>query len=160
MAVHRCVPSNLDLSQQIVVEFCLKDCKEKFLQASKNCRGPWRTERDGRKKSPDFIKNYFDLNFNSRNLRNHTKPGGYIEKLFKNVLWKYRSFKSFILEDIESQSWLFGKICLFYGQNYNTFLRKAAEAWSCAINERTGRVHDPWRLIWSYADCFWKIAVK
>ena len=42
-------------------------------------------ERDGRKKSPDFIKNYFDLNFNSRYLRNHTKPGGYIEKLFKNV---------------------------------------------------------------------------
>ena len=43
-------------------------------------------ERDGRKKSPDFFKNYFDLNFNSRNLRNHTKPGEYIEKLFKNVL--------------------------------------------------------------------------
>ena len=154
------MPYNLDLSQQIVVEFCLKDCKEKFLQASKNCRGPWRTERDGRKKSPDFIKNYFDLNFNSRNLWNHTKPGGYIEKLFKNVLWKYRSFKSFILEVIESQSWLFGKICLFYGQNCNTFLRKATEAWSCAINERRGRVYDPWRLIWSYADCFWKIVVK
>ena len=160
MAVHTWIPSNLDLSQQIVVEFCPKDCMETFLQASKNFWEPWRTERDGRKKSPDFLKNYFDLTFNSRILRNHTKLGGYIEKMFKNVLWKDHSFKPFILEVIETQSWLFGKICLFYGQKCNTFIRKATEAWSCAINERTGRVYDPWRLIWSYADRFWKIVVK
>ena len=43
-------------------------------------------KRDGRnvtdgKKSPDSFKNYFDLNLNGRILRNHTKLGGYIEKL-------------------------------------------------------------------------------
>ena len=44
------MPFNLDLSQQIVVEFCLKDCKEKFLQASKNFRGPdGRNVTDGKK---------------------------------------------------------------------------------------------------------------
>ena len=160
MAVHTRIPSNFDLSQQIDVKFCPKDCKEKFLQASKNCRGPWRTERDGRKKSPDFIKNYFDLNFNSRILSNHTKLGGCIEKVFKNKSWIDHSFKSFIPEVIEGQIWLFGKICLFYCQKCNNFLRKATEAWSCAISEQTGWVYDPWRLRWSYADCFWKIVVK
>ena len=68
---------------------------ETFLQASKNFWEPWRTERDGRKKSPDFFKNYFDLNFNSRILRNQTKFGGYIEKLFKNVAQKDFGSKKF-----------------------------------------------------------------
>ena len=118
--------------------------------------GTWRTE-----KSPDFFKNYFDLNFKSRILSNyHTKLWGCIETVFKNVFWKDHSFKPFILEVIESLSWLFGKICLFYSQKCKTFLRKAAEAWSCAISERTGRVHDPWRLIWSYTNRFWKNVVK
>ena len=132
----------------------------KFLQASKKLSrtvtdGTWWTE-----KSPDFIKNYFDLNFNSRILSNHTKLGGCIEKVFKNKSWIDHSFKSFIPEVIESQSWLFGKICLFYCQKCNNFLRKATEAWSCAISEQTGRVYDPWRLRWYYADRFWKIVVK
>ena len=161
MAVHNWIPSNLDPSQQIVVEFCPKDCKENFLQASKNCREPWRTERDGRKKSPDFFKNYFDLNFNSRILRNHTKLGGYIKKLFKNVMWKDHSFKPSILEAIESQSWLFGKNMLILWPKVQYFSREGRRSLKLCYKwtYRSGL----WPVktnTWSYADRFWKIVVK
>ena len=85
---YKVLPSHIDLFEQIVVEFCTKDCKENVLQASKNCREPWRTERGGQKKSPDFSKNQFDLNVNSR---------------------KDHILKPFILKVIENQSWLFEK---------------------------------------------------
>ena len=71
-----------------------------------------------------FFKNYFDLNLNGRILRNHTKLGRYIEKLFKNVLRKDHSFKPFILEVIESQSWHFGKNMLILWSKVQTFCQE------------------------------------